>query len=154
MDKTADRLAVPKRLTSVEPGTRVRLFHMEMGMPVATSGTLVSVAGGEVHVAQNDGAEVKVLLATVTRFYVPPPVPPAVRPTAADMAGFVARARAAIVGLRRPTQEPLGHPQEPTSFLAPAAGRHRVEEIELPPAPARRPGPRGRTRDRMGTPHT
>src|SRR6185436_2188396 len=101
MDKASDRLTVPRRLASLEPGTRLRLFHLQQGKRAATSGALIAVEGGGVRIATDDGVEASIVLATITHFYVPPGSRPA-RPTQADHASFVDRARRAIAGFRRP----------------------------------------------------
>ena len=81
---------VTDRLDRLPPGTRLRLFHLDGGGRIATSGTLLSVGRTDLRMTDDEGRERTVALGAVTCFYVPS------RP--ASGASFAARA---LAGLRR-----------------------------------------------------
>ena len=66
-----DPEAIPHELARLQPGTRIRLFHREGSDRRATSGSVISVGGGRVTMAPDDGGELTVLVSAVTCFYVP-----------------------------------------------------------------------------------
>lgn len=61
----------PRRLPTLPPGTRVRLFWREGGEKKAVSGALVGVRDGRVRVAPDGDGEVVIAVADVTCMYLP-----------------------------------------------------------------------------------
>lgn len=59
------------QLERLPPGARLRLFHLEDGERRATSGVLLGVSGGKLHLAPDAGGRIEVPLAAVTCFYAP-----------------------------------------------------------------------------------